>query len=227
MPKSRCTTTRPNLAPAHASASARSALAPALATARPPGTPSNPWPPPPRNSASTSFITSVTALPAPTPSRDLLISSASKRPSSTWGPPGRLASASPGFLRGYVYCVSCGTQLPDEANFCWKCGKPQKQGVQTEKPKWETCEIVIQRPKEGFYTSKYQFWASAIGLQGNYNAGESPIFKAVSVHYPSSDEHKPLNAHRSLIKKLVEEGWEPTGNRGSAWFNEKFRRQIK
>ena len=23
------------------------------------------------------------------------------------------------------HCVDCGTKLPDKAEFCWKCGKPQ------------------------------------------------------------------------------------------------------
>lgn len=28
-----------------------------------------------------------------------------------------------------MYCAKCGQQLPDDANFCLKCGAPQKAGV--------------------------------------------------------------------------------------------------
>jgi len=43
-----------------------------------------------------------------------------------------------------VFCTDCGAELPDEANFCWKCGKPQREGPGTEEPRWEVCQIFYE-----------------------------------------------------------------------------------
>ena len=77
-----------------------------------------------------------------------------------------------------MFCINCGTELPDEANFCWKCGKPQKEGVTVDEPKWEICEIVYETVKAPFFGNcEYRFWARAIGPQGKYRASESPVFR--------------------------------------------------
>ena len=91
----------------------------------------------------------------------------------------------------------------------------------------ETCEIVYEEVKWGLINSKYKFWASAIGPQGSYNAGSSPVFKNERTFGPSSTDKQSLNAHNALIQKLIKDGWESTGDRGTAWFNYRFRRQVK
>ena len=41
-----------------------------------------------------------------------------------------------------MFCSTCGTELPDEANFCWKCGQPVKESVSRAVPaQYEFCEI--------------------------------------------------------------------------------------
>jgi hypothetical protein len=35
-----------------------------------------------------------------------------------------------------MFCGDCGTQLPDDAAFCGKCGKAQKAGVVVAEPRW-------------------------------------------------------------------------------------------
>ena len=50
-----------------------------------------------------------------------------------------------------MYCSNCGTQLPDDANFCLRCGKPQKAVVPTE-PELEpmpTSSSSSSRQKQG------------------------------------------------------------------------------
>ena len=128
-----------------------------------------------------------------------------------------------------MFCSNCGIQLPDDANFCLKCGKPQKAGIQVDEPKWETCEIKWTSSQRNLIANhKMQFWADAIGPNGSYNAGESPIFEhPYSEREPESNNRKDSDAHKNLISKLVADGWEPTGNRGTAWFSNRFRRRIK
>ena len=76
-----------------------------------------------------------------------------------------------------MFCMNCGKELPDDANFCLKCGKPQNASAlaEVEEPVWETCEIVWNYKKKGGMLSndKLMFWAKAIGPKGEYNAGES------------------------------------------------------
>jgi hypothetical protein len=125
-----------------------------------------------------------------------------------------------------MYCSNCGTEIPDEANFCWKCGKPQKQGIQVDEQKWEICEIKSAW-KQGLFSNEYRFWAEATGPNGLYNAGESPKFNmgATEVPWESGKEaHAPL---RALMNKLAQDGWEPLAAQGHHWFSYKFRRRVK
>ena len=132
-----------------------------------------------------------------------------------------------------MFCISCGTHLPDEANFCWKCGKPQKPGIQPNKPKWETCEIVSEKVRDGgvFSGDYLRFWAEAIGSDGQYSAGESAVFKGPYIvgypSFPNSDDQNTTVAHKTLIQKLVKDGWEPASDRGLNWWNYRFRRRVK
>lgn len=83
-----------------------------------------------------------------------------------------------------MFCTSCGTQLPDEANFCWKCGHPMqknlqgKTDLQHEKPKWEICEIDCKAVKESglLNAGQAQWLAKVTGTKGTYYVGESPTF---------------------------------------------------
>jgi hypothetical protein len=47
-----------------------------------------------------------------------------------------------------MFCTKCGAQLPNDANFCLKCGKSQNSASYTSAPsltqsKWEYKELVI------------------------------------------------------------------------------------
>ncbi len=128
-----------------------------------------------------------------------------------------------------MFCSNCGTQLPDEANFCWKCGKPQKTGVQVDEPKWETCEIVYADIRlAGPLSRTIQFWAKAVGPLGVYNAGESTKVKAgVSDSYePCEWNNKHVTAVNSLVAQLAKDNWQPLP-RGQYWYSYRFQRQVK
>lgn len=123
-----------------------------------------------------------------------------------------------------MYCIHCGTELPDQANFCWQCGKPQR--AQAPSPaahelRWESCQIewavVSSAP------SQAKLWADARGSQGSYNAGE--VLYAVPVLTPGSKQTE--SAHKELVAQLTRAGWEALPERGEAWFNTRFRRRIR
>lgn len=128
-----------------------------------------------------------------------------------------------------MFCISCGTQLPDEAGFCWKCGKPQKQSLQAHEPKWETCEILYEQVSESLWgASSGYFHAKAIGPQGVYAAGKTPIFGCgYNTGSPDASNQKTVLIHSTLISYLAQDGWESTGDRGTNWWNHRFRRQAR
>ena len=126
-----------------------------------------------------------------------------------------------------MYCSNCGTQIPDESNFCLNCGKPQKADVVPFQPKYEFCEIVYVCVKQGgiFFDplDKLQFWAKATGETGNYDAGESDIFEGTRLG-PNSSKNDAVDAHDGLVKKLLANGWERIETQGSEWYSFRFRR---
>ena len=129
-----------------------------------------------------------------------------------------------------MFCLNCGTQLPDDANFCLKCGKPQKLNVQIEEPQWETCEIVWS--DESLFPEvlweKGRFWAKAIGPKGVYTAAKTKVFNVDFGSMSSNPQgKKALSYHSVLVEQLVKDGWEPTTDRGQSWWSNMFRRRIK
>lgn len=147
-----------------------------------------------------------------------------------------------------MFCWNCGTQTRDDASFCPKCGKPQKQGGDvaaininvTSDDVWETCEINLVYAKlqvgtmpEWLLTRKeWYFEATAIGTQGRYVAALSEqlfLISEVAVDnytkevYPKENARPKLDA---MIRKLVDDGWQPIG-RGEKWYGERFRRLVK
>ena len=128
-------------------------------------------------------------------------------------------------------CPKCGTELPDDANYCLKCGTPQKANAAVIENSYETCEIKGEIIKESGLDSgigEIRFLAVATGPRGRYTAMQSEIIKIRmennTLEY-SADDTNAMNTLNGLIKQLVEAGWESTG-RGSAWFKYKFRRMI-
>jgi hypothetical protein len=134
-------------------------------------------------------------------------------------------------LENIMYCKNCGTELPDNANYCMKCGKPQVADMaQLEETRWEKCEIEKEYITDtiagamGLGGNKVCFQAKAIGVDGFYIAGKSEIFKESHVSVPITKEIPILEA---LVAMLAKDGWEPMGTKGEFWYSYKFQRLVK
>lgn len=126
-----------------------------------------------------------------------------------------------------MFCGNCGKELPDDANFCLKCGKPQGATVQAEESRWEICEIRADGKPKGFFHSINWYWAEAVGPKGRYNAGESERLQIdlVTRDCAYGDIKKRDNALNKLIQRLTSEGWEPI-TRGTSFYSYRFRRRV-
>lgn len=127
-----------------------------------------------------------------------------------------------------MFCVNCGTQLPDDANFCSKCGQPCRPDFEAPKELWEECVIEYEVVKSAYLYrgDEVKFVARAVGPAGDeYTAGESATFQVSPLYcLPTRNDLDILN---ELIDKLVREGWEKTGKTNSDFFWEyTFKRKI-
>jgi hypothetical protein len=126
-----------------------------------------------------------------------------------------------------MFCSYCGKQIPDNANFCPECGKPQKQDLQQQ---YETCEIMWEKTKGHFSlfgSGNYgRFYARAIGPKGTYVAGYSTEFKIGDESFvPSKPKFgDPFNV---LVNQLTQEGWNSEGSYSKGWYMVKFRRYVR
>ena len=129
-----------------------------------------------------------------------------------------------------MFCINCGTELPDKANFCFKCGKPQGQELPKEEIKWEMCEIVWEQANSLLNSILIRsvgcFTARAIGVNGVYIAGKTQSLSFSD--YPPPRHNKDVQqAINDLAAQLGTDGWEPIETKGVYWFEYRFRRKIK
>ena len=128
-----------------------------------------------------------------------------------------------------MYCSHCGTQIADDASFCYKCGKQQKaptQPTQSKPVQWETCEIHYEVAKPGFSVIPvtYRLIAYAVGPTGRRKiVGPEfllPMSKEITydVAYQFGDDALNL-----FVQSLTQEGWQPI-HRGQYWFSQRFQR---
>src|SRR5688572_22583265 len=131
-----------------------------------------------------------------------------------------------------MYCSACGKELPDDANFCLKCGRPQRPDVRSDAPTYETCEIKFwdQGKPGGFFrdrTYETVYWADAIGPTGRYRAGESDPVPGS----PRGGWGQPNQSHmpvwETLIAHLTGDGWESVGPGDGPWYGHRFRRRVR
>jgi hypothetical protein len=128
-----------------------------------------------------------------------------------------------------MFCPKCGTTIQDDANFCYKCGASITPQGKAEPSQYEVCQIEYEDKSSmgGLFGSTFIFWADAVGLKGNYSAASLTWNdRAIHTAYPDSGCNKCQQAHRQLIQQLVEDGWQPSEERGRGWWQLRFRRQI-
>ncbi len=141
--------------------------------------------------------------------------------------------------------MSCGASLPDDANFCLKCGKPAREGVSSPggAPVYETGSIQYRFTRRGFFPRAI-FVATAMSpSRGEYETSKSPEFrvktyKTASMGFfeePHADlpsrskrfRKKSDDAFKALVTALLRDGWEPATPGRNGYFEQGFRRQER
>lgn len=97
---------------------------------------------------------------------------------------------------------------------------------------WEYCEIFWYVKYVGWFgfVGESYFYARAIGPNGVYmvQGSKRPCASRQNMqhtaHIPDENCGAVVN---ELIRFLVANGWEPTGETGSEWYSYKFRRQVR
>ena len=98
-----------------------------------------------------------------------------------------------------MFCGKCGTELPEEANFCWKCGQPVKTA--TVKPAtqvlYEYCRITFDwQPFGGLLPNGH--WIAEVDMEEIARSREASL--------------RSGEANRELVSHLSSLGWEPMGS---------------
>ena len=110
-----------------------------------------------------------------------------------------------------MFCVRCGQQLPDDANFCSKCGVAQRDevtGVQSRenidqgRPIFEICTILFDGTQARGGFNYPVLVASAAGSRGTYRADWCCL--ELGTEYDR------------MLQQLQSEGWEITGSESAS-----------
>jgi len=130
-----------------------------------------------------------------------------------------------------MYCSQCGTELPQDASFCHKCGKLVGRGTEHAGVEWEFCQIVYNF-NYGLAKRALWFSAKAVGPNGViYSAGESPKHESwFGEDWPNAANPKHQEIHQQLVEMLTKDGWEAIPElpeRGRGWWERRFRRKVK
>lgn len=135
------------------------------------------------------------------------------------------------------YCPSCGAELPADAKFCVRCGKPQAEPPPEPVPapapagaRWETCEIVAVAAGEKWspvFPGDYiLFKAQGDGPQSGTIMESARVTAGLADYYQANKRNKRhAKAMEALAAALAAAGWEQAG-RGEAWFSLRFRRRL-
>jgi hypothetical protein len=92
-----------------------------------------------------------------------------------------------------MFCINCGVELPEDSNFCLKCGKPQHSASGASTP------LSIQ--------GRWQYQEFSVQLDGREYQGTGwPIDGSIAF----KDAISPItHAVIELVNRLGPAGWEP------------------
>jgi NMD protein affecting ribosome stability and mRNA decay len=130
-----------------------------------------------------------------------------------------------------MFCIKCGTQLPEEANFCMKCGHPQTPVVTqppAEETQWEHCKIDCIQVKEKwslFGKEILQFVARKEGCPDHIAASKTFQLSGFEIGCPSEKSKLHRTTLQELVDQLKKDSWEPSETRPSVWYRLQFRRR--
>jgi hypothetical protein len=85
---------------------------------------------------------------------------------------------------------------------------------------WELCEIDCW---QGYLKS--DFYAHRLGHESGPEIGRSPMFRWRGGAPPPREE-KILAVHGTLVRRLLDAGWEPVGE-PKPWYAQRFRRMTR
>jgi hypothetical protein len=136
-----------------------------------------------------------------------------------------------------VICPACATQLPDDAEFCLRCGRPQRAAPQNETEAWEHCHVTcvpVADPRlfaswlssqNWFRCARFRFRAESSGPTGTSTTAESPVFQSQPDAPPAADDPAAVAAHNVLVRALLDQGWQPFVAPRTEWYDLAFRRR--
>jgi hypothetical protein len=138
-----------------------------------------------------------------------------------------------------MICGACGKELPIDARYCLRCGKPQTAEAAESargEAQWETARIRSKvLGKERFSRiCRCAFVLEAIGLGGAYIADQSRTFEYYfgydplahgSGFVPVNENRTTRAAFESFVTRIVATGWEPVPWQES-WYHCHFRRSV-
>lgn len=92
----------------------------------------------------------------------------------------------------------------------------------------EICEVIWEQTDPGgiFSGPKAKFYARAIGYGGKFIAAESEEFRLNVDGTIDENDLKASPLHRSVVNKLIHDGWQPVEGTSAIGFHSKFKRMI-
>ena len=100
-----------------------------------------------------------------------------------------------------MFCSSCGTELPDDASFCLKCGRPQKQSATRSSPTTEYEFCTLQIVAAGWNDLKWEVWAR------NSKIAQSNKFRVDRGLLRGPDVEIARQKNLELVSQLISQGW--------------------
>ncbi len=116
-----------------------------------------------------------------------------------------------------MHCESCGTRLPDEARFCWNCGRPAKKRLL--KPGLSAIKIckISGTSIDKLFSGRYLRYEARVDGQV---IDRTPDIKLGCDTHPV-DEEEAFNA---LLARLLAQGWEPVSSNVGGQINTLHKR---
>lgn len=137
------------------------------------------------------------------------------------------------------FCAECDKDLPDDSNFCLRCGyaqSPHAASWPREEGRWEIARIRSRVLKKDRFSRicTCAFVLEAVGTGGASIAESSPTFQYYfgydplahgSPFVPVNENRTTRDAFESFVAKIVAGGWQPLPYQES-WYQWHFRRRI-
>lgn len=133
-----------------------------------------------------------------------------------------------------MFCSNCGINLPDDANFCMKCGKPQKPDLQEQA---EMCEIRLNYEDKGRWKGIiFRFEAVVVGKNRRVVATSETI-PSQGQRFDRQEIAATYNYSNLLINQVAQEvldklidvlaadGWKVLAAQGKYWYSYKLSRK--